>query len=278
MTLRSTFRPTRSTTQNDHGDLAPLHHELLTLLLEHRFATTDQLARLTASRYGSPRSARRQTNRHLAALAQRGHAQYLNRRVGGWQGGSAAAVWTLTTTGHRLLTNSTRRQRPRLLSTGFLAHTLAVTETRVLITEHAQTTSGAVVSIQPEPLCWRSYLDATGMRVALKPDLAAMISTPEFTDRYFIEVDRATENPARIIRKCQQYDTYRSRGIEQEVHGAFPLVVWIVPTQQRREQLLRHLAAQERLPTRLFQIVTPETFPALLRDGPTASSPAEQAD
>ena len=276
MNLRPTFHPTRSSTHSDHGDLAPLDHELLTLLLEHRFATTDQLARLTASRYGSARSARRQTSRHLAALAHRGLLQCLNRRVGGWQGGSAAAVWTLTTTGHRLLTNSTRRQRPRLLSTGFLAHTLAVTGTRVMIAEHAQT-SGADVSIQPEPLCWRTYLDATGMRVALKPDLAATITTPEFTDRYFIEVDRATENPARIIRKCQQYATYRTRGQEQERHGAFPLVVWIVPTQQRREQLLRHLAAQERLPTRLFQIVTPETFSDLLRDGPTASSPAEQS-
>lgn len=254
---------------------SPVHHELLVLLLEYRFVTTDQLARLTAGHYGSGRSARRQTNRHLAALTHQGQIHCLNRRVGGWQGGSAAAVWTLTTTGHRQLTGSTQRQRPRLLSTGFLAHSLAVTETHVLITEHARAT-GAVVSAQPEPLCWRSYLDVTGMRVALKPDLAATISTPEFTDRYFIEVDRATENPARVIRKCQQYATYRRLGVEQERHGAFPLVVWIVPTSQRREQLQRHLAEQERLPGHLFQVVTPAEFVPLLQGGPTTSSAIER--
>lgn len=256
-------------------ELMPVHRELLMLLLKYRFATTDQLARLTTARYSSGRSARRQTNRHLATLTQQGQIHCLNRRVGGWQGGSAAAVWTLTTTGHRQLTGSTRRQRPRLLSTGFLAHSLAVTETRVLISEHARAT-GADHSVQPEPLCWRSYLDATGTRVALKPDLTAVIVATEFTDRYFIEVDRATENPARVIRKCQQYATYRSRGTEQDRHGAFPLVVWIVPTAQRREQLQRHLADQERLPRHLFAVVTPGEFIPLLRDGPTTSSPIER--
>ena len=82
----------------------PTYQELLTHLLELRFATTEQLARLTREHYGSFRSARRQTMRHLSKLEHHGHVLRLERRVGGWQRGSTPSIWALTTTGYRQVT------------------------------------------------------------------------------------------------------------------------------------------------------------------------------
>ena len=75
----------------------PMQARLLALVAAHRFATTTQLARLTAPEYASSASALRQTQRHLASLAQQRLLTSLERRVGGWQGGSAVTIWATTT-------------------------------------------------------------------------------------------------------------------------------------------------------------------------------------
>lgn len=62
----------------------PMQARLLALVAAHRFATTTQLARLTALEYASSASALRQTQRHLASLAQQRLLTSLERRVGGW--------------------------------------------------------------------------------------------------------------------------------------------------------------------------------------------------
>ena len=115
--------------QLPHACDHPAAHRLLALLATYRFATTTQLARLTVEAYGSLSSAIRQTLRHLARLQERDLVTRLERRVGGWQGGSTVSIWTLTTRGRRVQTGSRSRQRPRSLSTSFLAHLLAITET-----------------------------------------------------------------------------------------------------------------------------------------------------
>ena len=84
--------PTDSTARFSSLLPAPIHPmqaRLLALVAAHRFATTTQLARLIALEYASPASALRQTQRHLASLAQQRLLTSLERRVGGWQGGSA---------------------------------------------------------------------------------------------------------------------------------------------------------------------------------------------
>ena len=78
----------------------PMQARLLALVAAHRFATTTQLARLTAPEYASSASALRQTQRHLASLAQQrrddlgrhdsGPPACGTRRGGG--GGAAAAA------------------------------------------------------------------------------------------------------------------------------------------------------------------------------------------
>lgn len=246
----------------------PTHRRLLQLLLELRFATTDQLARLTAGEYGSRRSAVRQTTRHLTTLENRGLLLQLERRVGGWQGGSAPTIWALTTSGHRAITEqSGGRQRPQLISTTFLEHLLAITESRIIAVETVRTIPDASLTVQTEPVCWRSYLGPHGQALRLRPDLHLLVGASKYTDSYFVEVDRATENPARVIATCWQYVQYRRTGAEQKVHGVFPAVLWIVPTEKRREQLRQHITTAE-LPTSMFHVLTLTDLPEVIRDGP----------
>ena len=246
----------------------PTHRTLLQLLLELRFATTDQLARLTAGEYGSRRSAVRQTTRHLTRLENRGLLLQLERRVGGWQGGSAPTIWALTTSGHRAITEqSGGRQRPQLISTTFLEHLLAITESRIIAVETVRTIPDASLTVQTEPVCWRSYLGPHGQALTLRPDLHLLVGASKYTDSYFVEVDRATENPARVIDTCWQYVQYRRTGTEQKVHGVFPAVLWIVPTEKRRGQLRQHITTAE-LPTSMFHVLTLTDLPEVIRDGP----------
>ena len=143
----------------------PAAHRLLALLATYRFATTTQLARLTAEAYGSLSSAIRQTLRHLARLQEQHLVTCLERRVGGWRGGSTATITT-------------------------------------------------------EPDCWRSHLGTAGQHLTLRPDLHAVVTSPGYQDHYFIEVDRDTENPARVITTCHRYQAYYATGIEQQAGGS----------------------------------------------------------
>lgn len=246
----------------------PTHRTLLQFLLELRFATTEQLARITASEYGSRRSAIRQTTRHLTALENHGLMLRLERRIGGWQGGSAPAIWALTTSGHRAIAGQGGgRQRPQLISTTFLEHLLAIAESRIIAGETVRAVTGASLIVQTEPTCWRTYLGPHGQQLTLRPDLHLTVTTSRYNDSYFVEVDRATENPARVIATCWQYLQYRHTGAEQKAHGVFPAVLWIVPTQKRGEQLRTHIAAAE-LPSNMFHVLTLTDLPEVIRDGP----------
>lgn len=251
------------------NSLQPTEQLFLDLLHDHRFLTTHQLARLFRHQFGNRRSAKRQTLRHLDSLREQRLVTALERRVGGWQGGSAVTIWTLTTKGLRLLTGKrTGRIRPHHYSTTFLEHLLAVAEVRVLLEETTHQTPGLEALVETEPRCWRTYLGSAGMATTLKPDLALGVTTTDFVDYYFVEVDRATENPGRVIRKCWQYETYRRTGAEQKQLGVFPLVVWVVPNLGRAEQLRQAISTEPKLPGQLFIVITHEHLSSLIRDGP----------
>lgn len=264
----SHFYPQRT----DAAEASEPRQKLLELTKEHRFATTHQLARFLRPSYRSERSALRQTLRHLAALQQDGLVSSLERRVGGWQGGSSVGIWTLTSRGHRHLTGSRKRLRPHHLSTHFLEHSLAVTETCVRLQEATRQLADYEVVVQQEPACWRSYLGSHGERVTLRPDLYAQVSSTDYEDRYFLEVDRSSENPGRVIRKCWQYEHHRRSGAEQKRAGVYPAVVWLVPSEHRKQQLLRHLTQEPKLPQHLFVVITPDELTALIRDGPPSAA------
>lgn len=249
-------------------DPNPIHDQLLSLLKVHRFATTHQLVRFTLDRYGRESSARRQTLRHLETLEDHKLITRLERRVGGWQGGSSVSVWALTTAGYRMVTHVSRRQRPHAISTTFLDHILATTETSLRFEEIVRTSQYGQIVIKQEPACWRYYTGRLGQLVTLKPDLDVEITGDEFTDRYFVEVDLATENPARVIAKTRAYGDYLRTRKEQEETGVFPAVLWIAPTIKRRDQIRQHLAREPDLPNDLWIAITLDDLEFLINDGP----------
>ena len=263
----------------------PMQARLLALVAAHRFATTTQLARLTALEYASSASALRQTQRHLASLAQQRLLTSLERRVGGWQGGSAVTIWAATTRGHRLVAAENgedeevpRRQRPREVSTTFLDHLLAITEVHTSIEEavRQQTDTEATVALEPD--CWRTALSPSGQVQVLRPDLAVTITSPAYEDRYLMEVDRATENPGRVIATCWRYQEHQATSAQASDGDGdvFPLVVWLVPNDRRRHRLERAIAHSTGLLRDLFRVIRLDQLPTLIHGGP-AAIPTPQA-
>ena len=261
----------------------PMQARLLALVAAHRFATTTQLARLTAPEYASPASALRQTQRHLASLAQQRLLTSLERRVGGWQGGSAVTVWAATTRGHRRMAAENgedvevpRRQRPREVSTTFLDHLLAITEVRTSIEEAVRQQADTEAAVALEPDCWRTALSPSSQVQVLRPDLAVTITSPAYEDRYLIEVDRATENPGRVIATCWRYQEHQTTSAQASDGDVFPLVVWLVPTDRRRHRLERAIAHSTGLLGDLFRVIRLDQLPTLIHGGP-AAIPTPQA-
>lgn len=259
----------------------PMQARLLALVAAHRFATTTQLARLTALEYASSASALRQTQRHLANLAQQRLLTSLERRVGGWQGGSAVTIWAATTRGQRLVAADEgdevpRRQRPREVSTTFLDRLLAITEVRTGIEEAVRQEADTEVAVALEPECWRTALSPSGQVQVLRPDLAVTITSPSYEDRYLIEVDRATENPGRVIATCWRYQEHQAASSQASDGGVFPLVVWLVPNDRRRHRLERAIAHSSGLLRDLFRVIRLDQLPTLIHGGP-AAIPTPQA-
>lgn len=254
----------------------PMQARLLALVAAHRFATTTQLSRLTALEYASPASALRQTQRHLASLAQQRLLTNLERRVGGWQGGSAVTIWAATTRGQRLVAADEgegevpRRQRPREVSTTFLDHLLAITEVRTSIEEAVRQEADTEAAVALEPECWRTALSPSGQVQVLRPDLAVTITSPAYEDRYLMEVDRATENPGRVIATCWRYQEHQATSAQASDGDVFPLVVWLVPTDRRRHRLERAIAHSTGLLRDLFRVIRLDQLPTLIHGGPTA--------
>ena len=261
----------------------PMQARLLALVATHRFATTTQLARLTAPEYASPGSALRQTQRHLASMAQHRRLTSLERRAGGWQGGSAVTIWAATTRGHRRVAAENgedvevpRRQRPREVSTTFLDHLVAITEVRTSIEEAVRQEADTEATVALEPDCWRTALSPSGQVQVLRPDLAMTITSPAYEDRYLIEVDRATENPGRVIATCWRYQEHQATTSQASDGAIFPLVVWLVPTDRRRHRLERAIAHSTGLLRDLFRVIRLDQLPTLIHGGP-AAIPTPQA-
>jgi hypothetical protein len=267
------------TSERDRAILQALH--------DYRYLLTGQVQRLYFRQVISKLAATRATNRCLLRLEEWGLLITLKRRIGGVRAGSSSYVWTLTPTGYRLLgllndlsvnaggNDTTRPARKRTYepSPAFLQHTLAVAEVAVRLTELAVSRKVGLLERQTEPDCWRNYTNAGGTASTLRPDLFAVTSpitggaSGTYEDYWFIEVDLATESPAVVVRKCQQYLSYLRSGEEQQRYGVFPLVVWIVPDGRRKATLLAHIT--EGLPDDrgLFIVITLGELNNLLING-----------
>ena len=137
-----------------------------------------------------------------------------------------------------------------------------------------ETDTEATVALEPE--CWRTALSPSGQVQVLRPDLAVTITSPAYEDRYLVEVDRATENPGRVIATCWRYQEHQAASVQASDGDVFPLVVWLVPTDRRRHRLERAIAHSTGLLRELFRVIRLDQLPTLIHGGP-AAIPTPQA-
>ncbi|HEX4402833.1 MAG TPA: replication-relaxation family protein [Galbitalea sp.] len=240
--------------------LSPMDHAVLARLQEHPYLQTVQVARFDFAERPTQLAAVRAAHRALKKLRVLGLVFMMERTIGGPARGSTAAVWTITNTGQRAASlhageGDEPRRRLSDPTTVFLRHQVAVADLHLALLDAAKTISLTLRHFQIEPLCWRRYVGPLGGMVVLKPDLAVDVDSANFISRYFFEVDRATEAPSRILTKCLQYQEYYRSGEEERRGEVLPLVIWVVPTEARREQILRHLTTHNGINPRLFRVV-----------------------
>lgn len=223
----------------------------------YRYLTGHQIEQLHFQDHATKDTAARTRRRVLERLVAGRFLEQLPRQIGGVRGGSGAHVFALGTAGYRAVHGKARRSgtpRDGGPSTTFLAHTLAVAQVGIDLTIATVLADIERVGIETEPSCWRSYQRGLGGMETLKPDLYAEISTSEFEDRWFIEVDRATESLTAIRTKCQAYLDYYRTGIEQQRSHVFPQVLWSVPTDKRARQIEDVTSRMTNVPDGLFTV------------------------
>lgn len=232
---------------------------IVRFLSQHRYATTIQIRRKFFADHASQSAATRACVRVLGRLLTHRLLTRLDRRVGGVRHGSAAFVWGLDVIGDRLISaggdTKLRVQEP---SSAFLAHILAVTEVHVQLHEAATSDAFSLKLVQVETEAWRTYIAPHGSSTILKPDLMVSVSSDEYDDHWYLEVDLGTESLPVVLRKCRAYEEYRRTGRAQTEHGVFPRVLWVVPSPARVTRLIAAIAAEPSLPDRLFTCITPQ--------------------
>lgn len=201
-----------------------------------RLASGSQLVRrywLTSER-GDARA--RAGRRALKRLVDWRVLDRLPRRVGGERAGSSGMIYTVGVAGVKLLTRH-GQQANRLEAPGalYVAHTLACTELVVALGEATRSGTLECIEVQSEPECWRTFLAGMGARITLKPDLFIRVAAPgsSFEDRWYLEVDLATEATGTVLAKAKRYLAHHRSGSEP-VH---PKVLWAVPDARRAERI-----------------------------------------
>ena len=241
---------------------------ILNLIHDYRYLTTEHIHRLCFTKSATAKAGLRAASRNLKKLKDLKLLGSLDRRVGGIFSGSGSYIWRLDAAGDHLLRMMDVANRPRRKSfepsVYFLAHTLAVSECYVRLTEICKDIK--LTEAQNEPNSWRPY-NSGGKMVTFKPDLFAVTLSGSYEDRWFIEIDMATESPAKIIEKCRRYHKYYLSGLEQKQYGVFPLVVWVVPDTNRKLSIIRHIQDEfSKLPN-VFTVITPDELEALIQCG-----------
>ncbi len=248
---------------------------ILRSLQNCRYLCTAQIQRLHYEGSKNPTAGGlRAANWGTAKLRGYGLIDALERRVGGVRAGSKSYVWTLTESGVNLLNlnneDYTPRKRSFEPSLNFMKHTLAVSETFVQLTEICRRDHLECVRADMEPSCWRPHTDADGKPATMKPDMFAITGNGEFEDSWFIEVDMNTESPSVILEKCRRYVHYYRTGLEQKQYGVFPLVVWLVYSENRKAKLQQYIANCREIPENsqsIFTVILPDEFEPLILKG-----------
>ncbi len=266
---QKTTRLTRQQLVAIEGKLSARDHAVLQAIRKYRFLTSTQIGRLYITDCSTKTSQTRQQNLLLQRLGNYGLIRPLERRVGGYGGGSTVQVWHLTEAGHRLLTlndpGDQSRKRFSEPSALFLEHTLAIAECAVQLTCLCRESEDLTLDlVDTEPSCWRRYRDENRINY-LKPDLFAITTYDGYEDRWFIEMDLGSESATQIVEKCNIYLRYYYTGIEQRATEMFPLVVWIVKDENSKESLKNYIRDSLKGHPKMFLVIAPDELEKMLR-------------
>jgi Replication-relaxation len=239
------------------ADMTDLDMAVLGFVATSRLATSKQLVRRfwTDDPKANPARARAGARALKRLTDWRVLDPLPGRARGGVRGGSATLIYAVGPAGSKLLKRRGLHLR-RLGTPGerFTKHVLACTS--VVVDLHAADRSGVLelIEIQQEPTSHRAFLGAWGARLTVRPDLFVRVGVGALEDRWFSEVDLATEHTGTLRAKCERYLAHHRTGTEQQDHGIYPRVLWAVPDVRRAEQIADVL---RRLPTpadKLFSI------------------------
>lgn len=246
-----------STAGRPHRDeLSERDLAVIRSVAEHRFLTASQVEALHFWDHATSLAGARVCRRVLGRLARDRLLARLSRRVGGVRAGSASFVYALGSEGGRLLAGEGYRvTEPSSL---FLDHTLAIVDARIALEVAARERLFDLAEVEIEPTSWRRFSGAGGSPAFVKPDLYAVTGRAEYEDCWFIEIDRGTESPQAIGRKCRAYDLYWRSGLEQAAHGTYPLVLWVVPNERRAQKIRGIIARARNLNSDLFRCTVSE--------------------
>jgi hypothetical protein len=237
----------------------------------HRYLSTRQVEAFCFQDHATPLTGARVCRRVLRRLATLHILVFLERRIGGVRAGSSSYIWQVGPVGDRLLRDqagSRRRQHePGRL---FLEHCLAVADSHLALVEAHRKGELELVEMQTEPACWRPFSGLGGARLVLQPDLYVVTgdpTDPAFVNCWFVEIDRGTENPARLLTKCARYESYRRTGLEQSDGDSFPLVVWVMSSQAHAERLAAAIGRDAGLDDRLYRVTVSDQFVNVIGGG-----------
>jgi hypothetical protein len=251
------------------GELSVRDQEITETAGKLRLVSGEQVRRLYFAGSENPATGARLARRALGRLVERGVLGRLERRVGGIRAGAAGHVYFVAAAGQRLIAywqgEGLRRTRsPYEPTAGLVRHALSVSECFVQAVEVGREGTATLLAFDAEPATWRSFTDAHGRRLTLKPDARLVLDLGDGEAMHaWLEIDCATEGRRALERKCRAYlDAYRA-GVERAV---FPQVVWVTTTTRRAELIAEVCASLPAEAWKLFVVTTPDRLLGLLTD------------
>jgi Replication-relaxation len=237
--------------------LSNLDWQLASFVHESRFASGAQLIRAFWRTRDATSNAARRGRRALKRLVDARVLATLPQHVSGMRG-QAGLVYYTGRAGTRLLSDrGITGPRVEMPGTLHLAHTLATTELALRLAEADRDGTLGLIEVQQEPACWRTYPVVFAPARTLKPDLFIRVAAGqrgEQEDRWLVEIDLGSCSARTIARKASAYGEHYRSGIEQDRHGVYPRVVWLVPDAARAQQIERVLHRQPAGTRRLFTV------------------------